>query len=149
MKNYQFILSLLFLGSFIMGCTNESDSLSLDSVNNTTELEMLKKSPAIFADCEMFASLDTKTNFKPTAGNFDELYTGATFKNGLGAISESKPGDKDYNGGRWHVNVIKADVSPSKYLNACKVEDLDLDDFMSTSTYFECPLRPIRGNSSN
>jgi hypothetical protein len=63
-------------------------------------------------------------------------------KDGIGLISESKPGDQDYNGGRWHLNVLKPTVSPNKYLTACSVEDLDLNDFESTQDYFECPLLP-------
>jgi len=103
------------------------------------------KSLAIWADCEGFSTLGTPTSFKPTAGNFDELYNMGNFKDGLGAISESKPGDQDFNGGRWHVNSLKEGVDPTKYLDACSVEDLDLNDFESTDTYFECPLLPVRG----
>ena len=68
-------------------------------------------------------------------------------KLGVPLISDSKPGDRDYNGGRWHMNVLKAGVDPSKYANACRVEDLNLSDFESTPNYFECPLLPRRGNN--
>lgn len=102
--------------------------------------------PQTWADCELFAGLVTRTAFDPTSGPFDELYTGGNgFKDGVPLISESKPGDADYNGGRWHVNVLKGAVSPDKYANACRVEDLDLNDFESTANYFECPLLPRRG----
>jgi hypothetical protein len=88
----------------------------------------------------------TPATFKPESDPFDELYAGGNgFKNGVPLISESKPGDQDYNGGRWHLNVLKDGVSPDKYANACKVEDLDLGDFESTGDYFECPLLPRRG----
>ena len=99
--------------------------------------------PATWVDCELFRGVVTPTAFDPQNGPFDELYTGGNgFKNGVPLISESKPGDQDYNGGRWHVNALKAGVSPDKYANACTVEDLDLGDFDSTSNYFECPLLP-------
>ncbi len=152
MKNLKFVIAYLFLGLITMGCSNETDMLvtPYDEVANLTASSLaLKKSPAIWADCEQFATLGTKTSFKPTAGNFDELYNGITFKDGIGAISESKPGDRDFNGGRWHVNSVKEGVDPNKYSDACNVEDLDLDDFESTDVYFECPLRPIRGNSGD
>ena len=42
------------------------------------------------------------------------------------------------------MNVLKPWVDPNKYMYACTVEDLDLDDFMSTANYFECPLLPRR-----
>jgi hypothetical protein len=104
---------------------------------------------AIQADCELFGTVGTPTSFKPGHGPFDELYNvamaGGSVKGGADAISESKPGDQDFNGGRWHVNVLKAGVDPFKYANACRVEDLDLNDFTSTNVYFECPLLPQRG----
>lgn len=152
MKNLNFIITYLFLGLITMGCSNETDMLATqnnDVANLTVSSLTLKKSPAIWADCEKFSTIGTKTSFKPTAGNFDELYKSDTFKDGMGAISESKPGDKDFNGGRWHVNIIKEGIDPSKYSDACSVEDLDLDDFEPTDVYFECPLLPIKGNSGN
>ena len=102
--------------------------------------------PQTWVDGERFDGIVTKASFKPTAGNFDELYTGGLgFKDGVPLISESKPGDQDYNGGRWHLNVLKPEVAPDKYKDADRVEDLDLSDFTSTSIYFECPLLPRRG----
>ena len=59
-----------------------------------------------------------------------------------------KPGDQDYNGGRWHLNVIVNTALCAKYTDADRVEDLDIiNDFMSTNMYFECPLLPRRGNN--
>jgi hypothetical protein len=108
---------------------------------------------AIQADCELFGTVGTPTSFKPSSGPFDELYNvgmaGGSVKDGAAAISESRPGDQDFNGGRWHVNVLKPGIDPNKYATACRVEDLNLNDFMSTSTYFECPLVPQRGKGLN
>jgi hypothetical protein len=105
--------------------------------------------PHIWADCELFVSVATPGTFGPDQGPFDELYAGGNgFKDGVPLISDSKPGDQDYNGGRWHLNLLKAGVSPDKYENACSVEDLDLSDFESTNDYFECPLQPRRGHGS-
>ncbi len=102
--------------------------------------------PHIWADCELFVSVATPATFDPPHGPFDELYAGGSgFKEGVPLISQSKPGDQDYNGGRWHLNVLKETVPPDKYANACSVEDLDLNDFNSTDSYFECPLLPRRG----
>ena len=101
--------------------------------------------PQTWVDCELFDGFVTNTSFKPEAGNFDELYMGGNgFRDGVPLISESKPGDPDYNGGRWHANRLKASVNPGKYANACRVEDLDLADFEPTNAYFECPLLPRR-----
>ena len=98
--------------------------------------------PTTWVDCDLFDGVVTETHFDPSAGNFDELYMGGNgFKDGVPLISETKPGDRDYNGGRWHLNVsVNCDAT------ADSVEDLDLSAFTSTSTYFECPLLPRRGN---
>lgn len=102
--------------------------------------------PETWVDGELFAGVVTPATFKAESGNFDELYTGGNgFKNEVPLISESKPGDQDYNGGRWHLNLLKDSVDPDKYANANSVDDLDLSDFEATDTYFECPLLPMRG----
>ncbi len=102
--------------------------------------------PHSWADCEEFAGVVAPNNL-PVEGPFDELYMmpGHSFKDGVPLISESKPGDADYNGGRWHLNVLKEGVDASKYANVCRVESLDLNDFHATDKYFTCPLLPRRG----
>ena len=102
--------------------------------------------PNTWVDGELFGGVVTPATFDPESGNFDELYAGGNgFLDGVPLISESKPGDQDYNGGRWHLNVLKAGVDPDKYAAASSVDDLDLNDFESTDEYFECPLLPRRG----
>ena len=104
--------------------------------------------PETWVDGERFGGVVTPAAFDPANGKFDELYmcgAAGTFKNGVPLISDAGPGDTDYNGGRWHLNVLKASrTCPS---TADSDQDLNLDDFMSTSTYFECPLLPRRGNN--
>ena len=101
--------------------------------------------PMTWVDGELFGGVVTPASFDPANGNFDELYTcgdGTKFKDDVPLISESGPGDQDYNGGRWHLNLgTYCDSS------ADSVGDLDLSDFQSTNVYFECPLLPQRGNS--
>ena len=108
--------------------------------------------PQTWVDGELFNGVVTPATFDPANGNFDELYAGCAgvggFKNGAPLISESKPGDQDYNGGRWHENLIKSTALCAQYAGADKVEDLDLNDFVLNGTnYFECPLLPRRGNN--
>lgn len=99
--------------------------------------------PGVWVDCQAYGSIVTKGTFTPDHDNFDELYTtGFGFKDGTPLISDSAPGDSDYNGGRWHLNFLKGGVDPGKYSNACSLADLDLNDFESTDDYFECPLMP-------
>ena len=97
----------------------------------------------LWADGILFDVIVPPATFDNPRGPFDELYTGGNgFLDGVGAISEAKPGDADYNGGRWHVNVLKPGVDPDKYANASSVEDLDLADFEPTAVYFLCPMLP-------
>jgi hypothetical protein len=132
------------------GCERQSEIVGPGSVEPAAPL--LGKGgpnprPVIWADGEVFASVVTPTSFKPTSGNFDQLYAGGNgFEDGIPLISEAKPGDQDYNGGRWHVNVLRSGVDPDKYADADRVEDLDLNDFEPTGSYFECPMLPRRGN---
>jgi hypothetical protein len=102
--------------------------------------------PQTWVDGELFDGVVTDTAFEPFAGDFDELYMGGIgFRDGVPLISDAGPGDTDYNGGRWHVNVLFSDVDPLKYFEADSVEDLNLADFEPMPTYFECPLLPRRG----
>ena len=133
---------ILFVFALILTTSCSTDNLETTEDVNVFETQNKKPQLAIWADCEQFLTVGTNTNFKPNAGNFDEIYVGANFPEGLGAISETQPGDQDYNGGRWHVNTLKEGVDPDKYWNTCTVEDLDLEDFESTDVYFECPMIP-------
>ena len=101
--------------------------------------------PQTWVDGELFNGVVTPATFDPASDPFDELYTCGgvgMFKDGVPLISESKPGDQDYNGGRWHLNVFTGGDSCDG--TADRVEDLNLAEFMSTGMYFECPLLPVR-----
>jgi hypothetical protein len=129
---------------FLVGCETSN---GVDAVGEQESPTLLKVGRTnVWADCQLYASVVTPANFNPNSDPFDQLYSAdfTSFKDGIGLISESKPGDQDYNGGRWHLNVLKSTVDPNKYINACIVEDLDLNDFESTQIYFECPLLPRR-----
>ena len=103
--------------------------------------------PQTWVDGELFNGVVTPATFDPASDPFDELYMGGNgFLDGVPLISESKPGDQDYNGGRWHLNTLKTGVDPDKYEDAEGVDDLDLNDFEDSGMYFECPLLPLRGN---
>ena len=94
----------------------------------------------VWADGQVYRTVVTPTELDPDNGPFDALYVGA-FKDGIGLISEAKPGDQDYNGGRWEVWVLKADAT-TDYSNADSDADLNLDDFELAGAYFVCPLQP-------
>ena len=148
------VLSIMLFSTLLLttSCSVEKADDTLEE-NNVSFLEQLANlstsrgplpSPPIWADCDLYSGLVVPASFSPVSDSFDELYAGTMFKDGVPLISDSRPGDKDYNGGRWHLNVLKAGVDPAKYSDACKEMDLDPADFNSTDMYFECPLRPRR-----
>ena len=145
-KSILIIMTTALLASLFIAC-QQGDSMSAPMQPENPENGMspfLAKPGAqtggmIWSDGELFGTVGTPAHFKPGKGPFDNLYTGTSFKDGVGAISESKPGDQDYNGGRWHVFVYTGDAD---YSDASSLEDLNLDDFAATDTYFECPLLP-------
>ena len=158
MKKTPSLLGALILALLLTsGCQSESlDLVSLESqeviaaTDAAASLSFSKANPRpqTWVDGELFDGVVTPATFNPESDPFDELYTGGNgFKDGVPLISESKPGDQDYNGGRWHLNLLKGSVDPDKYANATGDADLDLSDFESTDTYFECPLLPRRGRN--
>ncbi len=143
-----FAAALAVTALLVNGCANDAVAPEDDVA---TLLSFLRGGggpnprPQTWVDGELFAGVVTPATFDPASDPFDELYAGGNgFRDGAPLISESKPGDQDYNGGRWHMNGLKAGVDPDKYANADRVEDLDLADFESTENYFECPLLPRR-----
>ena len=105
-------LSVIFTFAVLIlsGCMEEDTIVtpSEDNLANNNQSALFKVGRTqVWADCELFNSIVTSATFKDNAGNFDQLYAAGntTFKDGIGLISEAKPGDQDYNGGRWHLNV--------------------------------------------
>lgn len=103
--------------------------------------------PMIWANGKLFRSIVTTATFDGDQGNFDALYVLSpphTFAGSYDHLSESAPGDQDYNGGRWEVFNLKAGVDPSKYDDVSSTDDpaFDPNDWESTHFYFECPLLP-------
>ena len=151
-KTKLFAAALVLTAVVLNGCANNAVAPEDDL---TALISFLKGGtpanprPHTWVDGELFAGVVTPATFNPASDPFDELYSlgmgRGFFKNGVPLISESKPGDQDYNGGRWHMNVLKGDVDPAIYANANGVEGLNLGDFESTAMYFECPLLPRRG----
>jgi len=152
------VLSIFLFSALLLtiGCSvEETNDIDLQEKNNVALIENLSNinsergqlpQPPIWADCDLYSGLVVPASFTPHSDSFDELYVmpGGMFKDGVPLISDSRPGDQDYNGGRWHLNVLKEGVDHMIYADACKEMDLNLMDFDSTDMYFECPLRPTR-----
>ncbi len=61
---------------------------------------------AIWVDGMLFGTVLTPTNL-PQKGNFDKLYNfDGSGLSGQRSVGEAKPGDEDYNGGRWEVHPV-------------------------------------------
>ena len=153
------LLSALSLFVFISCTTEEIESESqfspetlkvlaqLDPLASSGKGGVTRMQPPIYGgdECTVYSGIVAPAQFKPESDPFDELYMlggRGTFANGIPLISNARPGDQHYNGGRWHVNVLKAEVDAAKYSGVCSVSELDLNDFMSAGAYFACPMRP-------
>jgi len=60
---------------------------------------------AFWVDGSMYATVGTPTNLPPH-GPKDGIYV-FTNLNGQRPVAEAKPGDRDYNGGRWQVTLLE------------------------------------------
>ncbi len=134
----------------LSGCQNDNSmgTPSAQGIEASSRSASLLKvgRTQVWADRKLFNSVVTPAHFNPQSEPFDQLYMSGMvgFKDGIGLISDAKPGDQAYNGGRWHVNALKSGVDAAKYANACSADDLDPADFEATQDYFECPLLPRR-----
>jgi hypothetical protein len=72
---------------------------------------------AFYVDDVRYRTVGTPTDFTNTgapASSFDRIYS---LGNGLINVAEAKPGDTDFNGGRWAVYAITWHISPVQYTN--------------------------------
>ena len=106
-------------------------------------------SPAFYVDGTQFRTVGTPTDFSRTgapAHSFDRIYV---LGDGLVNVAEAKPGDRDYNGGRWMVLPVTWHVAPVQLTSAEQVEALDASGSLSIADapvkLFECPVIPVGG----
>lgn len=142
MIKQRYFIGLLACALFVVGCQNDSTLVGPTGEESVAEALAKVGRTQVWADGILFNSVVTPGTFKPESDPFDQLYAGS-FLDGIGLISDAKPGDQDYNGGRWSLNVLKEGVDPAKYAGASSYEELDPADFESAGMYFECPLQPI------
>jgi hypothetical protein len=119
---------------------------------------------AIWANDNLYDTIVTPTTFvAPPEHSTDRIYSFMmSGLSGQRSVAESAPGDQDYNGGRWDVQMV---VFTAQGINA---HDPDGDGFVNfeltnsedvlaheqlghiiineANFYFECPLLPRRGN---
>lgn len=77
----------------------------------------------------------------PPHGKFDAIYV---LGNDLAAVSESAPGDRDYNGGRWEVRLVTfLTIPPTQFTNVEDLREAEAQGQVSFSQVvrrFVCPL---------
>jgi hypothetical protein len=99
-----------------------------------------------YVDGVRYRTVGTPTDFSRTgapASSFDRIYAlGA----GLANVAEAKPGDRDFNGGRWIVLPVTWNVTPHQLTSAETVWAAanagDLSIGTTPIRMFECPVIP-------
>jgi hypothetical protein len=97
----------------------------------------------IYADDMAYRTVATPTNLpSPENAPFDVIY--AFPGTSLAAVSEAKPGDQDYNGGRWHVYLVTfLTIPPTQFTNDQDIltaESMGQVAITPVNVYFVCPL---------
>jgi hypothetical protein len=81
--------------------------------------------PAFYVDGQLFRTVNTPTDLTNTGApdhSFDTIYDlGGLQMN----VATAKPGDRDYNGGRWQVHAV---TFPGGYNNALADASVDLNN---------------------
>jgi len=109
--------------------------------------------PAVgfYVDGALYRTIGTPTDLSGTgapAHSFDVIYA---LGDGLLNVAEAKPGDRDYNGGRWMVTAVEWHTTPTQLtsaegvLAAAAAGDLSIGGVVK---YFVCPVikMPRGGN---
>ncbi len=107
---------------------------------------------AFYVDDARYRSVNTPTDLSNTgapASSFDRIYV---LGNGLINVAEAKPGDQDYNGGRWMVLPVTwtQGVTPLQLTSAEAVEAYANAGRLTIASTpvkeFVCPVIPVGGN---
>jgi len=78
-------------------------------------------SPSFYVDGVLFRTIGTPTDLSNTgapADSYDRIYA---LGGSLANVAESKPGDQDYNGGRWMVLAVTWNTTPVQLTSAEQV----------------------------
>jgi hypothetical protein len=100
--------------------------------------------PAFYVDEAIYRTVGTPTDLSSTgapAHTYDRIYA---LGNGLLNVAEAKPGDTDYNGGRWMVLPVTWHVTPVQLTSAEQVEAYDAAGWLTIADapvkQFVCPV---------
>lgn len=108
---------------------------------------------AFYVDGSLYRTIFTPTDLSGTgapASTFDVIYP---LGGVLSPVADSKPGDRDYNGGRWIVLPVTwaAHAVPHQLYSAEEVLAAELAGDLTIAddpvAQFVCPVIPMRGNA--
>jgi hypothetical protein len=107
---------------------------------------------AFYVDGVRYRTVGTPSDFSDTgapASSFDRIYVlGSGFAN----VADAKPGDRDFNGGRWMVLPVTwtAGVTPVQLTSAEQVQAYAAAGMLAIASapvkLFECPVIAVGGN---
>lgn len=115
---------------------------------------------AIWAHGHLYGTVATDTSFKsPPEKTTDILFNFAgSGLAGQRSVSETAPGDRDYNGGRWNLMRVAFTAAGLAFFDAdgdntvdfeltnaedvLEAAEMGLVVITRANVYFECPLRP-------
>jgi hypothetical protein len=107
---------------------------------------------AFYVDDVRYRTVGTPTDFAGTgapADTFDTLYA---IGSGLINVAEAKPGDRDFNGGRWAVTPITWHTTPVQFTNAEQITAAANAGDISIGApirYFFCSVNPVPPSWNN
>jgi hypothetical protein len=102
-----------------------------------------------YVDGDLYRTVGTPTDFTNTGApdsSYDHIYVlGGNLVN----VAEAKPGDRDFNGGRWQVFPVTWTVAPVQLTSAEQVEAYAAAGMLTIAAdpvaSFECPVIPVGG----
>lgn len=109
--------------------------------------------PAFYVDGSWYRTVGTPTDLSGTGApvsSYDVIYA---LGSGLANVAEAKPGDTDYNGGRWRVLPVTwaMGVMPVQLTSAEDVLQAEADGLLTIGSepvkQFVCPVIPLQGNA--
>lgn len=107
---------------------------------------------AFYVDDVRYRTLGTPTDFSETGApefTFDDIYV---LGGGLINVADAKPGDRDFNGGRWKVLPVTwtVGVTPVQLTNAEQVHAYAAAGMLTIAAtpvkQFLCPVIPVGGS---
>ncbi len=107
---------------------------------------------SFYVDGVRYRTVGTPSDFSDTgapASSFDRIYA---LGSGLANVAEAKPGDQDFNGGRWMVLPVTwaAGVAPVQLTSAEEVAAAAAAGLLTIASspvkLFECPVIPVGGS---